>query len=395
MELTQKQLEGLEIALKRFQEGEKYTVISGYAGTGKSTLVRFIIAALEQYGIKEDDVVYTAFTGKATQVLQKKGNKNVSTLHKLLYEYYPIASGGFRRFPIRVLPYKVVVVDECSMAPKELMQELYKKNVYIICLGDPGQLPPLRADDDNHLLDNPHIFLDEIMRQAAESEIIQLSMKIRNDEPIDFFQGKEVQVLRQSDLNTGMLQWADQIICATNATRVKLNNQMRDLLGRGNAPEDGDKVICLRNYWEIISDSKSALVNGTIGYLENTTQSFLQIPYHLTADRKSKKIDIVLANFISDSEEYFDSLTMDKKMILEGEYSLDWKTTFKMSKRGAQPPLEFTYGYAITGHKSQGSEWDKVLIIEEKFPFKSEEHKRWLYTCVTRAAKKLVLIRPD
>lgn len=82
-------------------------------------------------------------------------------------------------------------------------------------------------------------------------------------------------------------------------------------------------------------------------------------------------------------------------MILEGEYSLDWKTTFKMSKRGAQPPLEFTYGYAITGHKSQGSEWDKVLIIEEKFPFKSEEHKRWLYTCVTRAAKKLVLIRPD
>ena len=85
MELTQKQLEGLEIALKRFQEGEKYTVISGYAGTGKSTLVRFIIAALEQYGIKEDDVVYTAFTGKATQVLQKKGNKNVSTLHKLLY----------------------------------------------------------------------------------------------------------------------------------------------------------------------------------------------------------------------------------------------------------------------------------------------------------------------
>lgn len=56
-------------------------------------------------------------------------------------------------------------------------------------------------------------------------------------------------------------------------------------------------------------------------------------------------------------------------------------------------PEQFTYGYAITGHKSQGSEWDKVLVIEEGFPYKEEEHKRWLYTVATRAAKKLVIIR--
>lgn len=106
-------------------------------GSGKSTLVKFIIAALSKYGVQEHNVVYTSFTGKATQVLQKKGNKNVKTLHKLLYEYYPQSNGTFYRKPIEVLPYKVVVVDECSMAPKELLQALFKHNVYILCLGDP------------------------------------------------------------------------------------------------------------------------------------------------------------------------------------------------------------------------------------------------------------------
>ena len=58
-------------------------------------------------------------------------------------------------------------------------------------------------------------------------------------------------------------------------------------------------------------------------------------------------------------------------------------------------PNQFTYGYAITCHKSQGSEWDNVLVIEEEFPFDKEEHRRWLYTACTRAAKKLVIIRKD
>ena len=90
MELTEKQKQGLEIAVERFKNKERYTVISGYAGTGKSTLVKFIIDALYQYGIKEEDIVFTSFTGKACTVLQKKGNKNVSTLHKLLYRSFPL-----------------------------------------------------------------------------------------------------------------------------------------------------------------------------------------------------------------------------------------------------------------------------------------------------------------
>lgn len=138
MELTKKQQEGLDIAIQRFIDGEKYTIISGYAGAGKSTLVKFIIAALAQYGIDPDeDVVFTSFTGKATQVLQKKGNKNVSTLHKLLYKSVPQEDGTFMRIPKESIDYKIVVVDECSMAPKALLQLLYQYPVYILCLRRP------------------------------------------------------------------------------------------------------------------------------------------------------------------------------------------------------------------------------------------------------------------
>ena len=102
-------------------------------GTGKSTLVKFIIAALPNID-PDVDVVYTSFTGKATQVLQKKGNKNVSTLHKLLFESIPMPDGTFFRRPVEFIDYKIVVVDECSMVPKELLQHLYRHNVYILCL---------------------------------------------------------------------------------------------------------------------------------------------------------------------------------------------------------------------------------------------------------------------
>ena len=396
MELNEKQKNGLTLALQRYKNKEKYTVIAGYAGAGKSTLVRFIIEELKTYGVKETDVCFACFTGKAAQVLLKKGNKNVITLHKLLYKSIPKESGGFVRIPNPSIPYKIVVVDEVSMAPKTLMDLLFKHNVYVICLGDPFQLPPVDKKEDNHLLDAPHIFLDEIMRQAQESEIIQLSMAIRENRPIEVFQGKEVQILNKEELNTGMLTWADQILVATNATRVSINTQMRKLLNFGEKPQDGDKIICLRNYWDCFSDNEEPLVNGTIGILKNSFLTKRYLPSIVKSTDGLSHIDLIVGDFISDSGMYFHSLEMDKKMIDTGEFSLDWKTVYQLNRNPRTrdiPPLEFTYGYAITCHKAQGSEWDKVLVIEEKFPFDKIEHARWLYTAVTRSSEKLVLVR--
>ena len=393
MILTKKQEEGLKLTIQKFKNNERYVVISGYAGTGKSTLVKFIIEALAGYGIDpEKDVVYATFTGKAAQVLLTKGNKNVSTLHRLLYEHFPRPNGTFYKKKREYIDYKIVVVDEVSMAPRELMELLFKHNVFIIALGDPFQIPPVDKDQDNGLLNSPDIFLDEIMRQELESDIIKLSMQIRNHEPIKYSKGSDAMVISKKDLNTGMLQWADQILVGTNATRININNQMRTLLGRGASPEEGDKVICLRNYWDILASNGDPLVNGTIGYISNPYQTFNQTPYWAG----NKIIKILDANFISDTDANFHRLQMDQQQILTGERCLDYKTIFRLSsnlRTAHLVPLEFTYGYAITCHKAQGSQWDKVLVIEEQFPFEKEEHARWLYTAITRASNKIVLVK--
>ena len=348
---------------------------------------------MADYGIDpEEDVCFATFTGKAAQVLLKKGNKNVSTLHKLLYESVPKPDGTFFRKKKFVLDYKIIVVDEVSMAPREMMELLFTHNVFIICLGDPFQLPPVDKDQDNGLLANPDVLLDEIMRQALDSEIIRLSMSIRNQEPISYENGSEIIVLPKTQLNTGMLSWADQILVGTNATRTAINNQMRALMGRGDRPEPGDKVICLRNYWECIADNEDPLVNGTIGYIENMYETFCKVPQWAGGNT----IQITVGNFISDSNAHFGQLKMDTQQILTGERCLDRKTIYKLSKNiktMGLVPMEFTYAYAITCHKSQGSQWSNILVIEEKFPFDKTEHARWLYTACTRAEDRLVLVR--
>lgn len=393
MELTNKQEQGLKIALKRYKNNERYTVIGGYAGTGKSTLVRFIIEAI---GVEENKVAYATFTGKAAEVLRKKGNRNAMTLHRLLYDSIPKQGGGFMRIPKKQLEYSIIVVDEVSMVPKSMIDMLLAHRVYILFLGDPFQLPQIDKNETHDLLDKPHIFLDEVMRQAAESEIIQLTMKIRNGEQIDYSSGKEVIVTSKNSLVTGHLTWADQIICATNASRISLNNQMREILGYSGLPQDGERMICLRNYWEDFSeDGSSSLVNGMTGIIKNPFESFRMAPRFIKMN--NHKMDIIQGNFISDDGKLFENVEMDKKLITDGEYSLDWRETYALGKLknkiGNIIPREFTFGYAITGHKSQGSEYDKVLVIEERFPFDKIEHARWLYTACTRAAEKLVLVR--
>ena len=393
MILNKGQEQGLKIAIERHRQGCKFTTIAGYAGTGKSTLVRYIIDALD---IEEDRVCHCAFTGKAAEVLKKKGNKNVATLHRLLYEHIPRPAGGFFRKPKPFIDYDVIVVDEVSMAPKSLMELLFKHQVYVICLGDPFQLPPIDKDEDNHLLDNPHIFLDEIMRQEEDSEIIQLTMKIRNQEPIDYFNVNEVKIIPYSDLNTGVLQWGDQILTATNAKRQAINNQMRALQGRTGEPVDGDKIICLRNYWDDSSLNGDALINGTIGILQNSFQTWREIPRFVQSN--IRKFDVLVGDLVvPETNDVYQMTEMDRQMIITGEKCCDWRLSYKLGKLrpkyGEIVPKEFTYAYAITVHKSQGSEWPKVVVLEEKFPFDKVEHARWLYTACTRSSEKLVLVR--
>lgn len=392
MELTRKQEEGLKKVLTKYNDHEKYAVISGYAGTGKSTLVRFIIEALD---VDEDKVAYCSYTGKAAEVLRKKGNKNAMTLHRLLYDSIPKPGGGFFRKPKMFLEYTIVVVDEVSMVPKSMIDILLKHKAFILFLGDPGQLPQIDKDETHDILDHPDVFLDQIMRQAAESEIIQLTMKIRNGEKIEYTSGEEVMIIPKKELVTGHLLWADTILTATNITRHNINNQMRQLLGFEGVLQPGEKIIFKRNYWEDLNDEGDAIVNGIIGTVNNIYDSYIRIPYYIKNDRY--QIPTIMCDFTPEVGSMYPAVNLDKDFLLNETPCVDWRISYRLGKLrnkiGDILPRQATYGYAVTCHAAQGSEWDKVLVIEEDFPFSKEEHARWLYTAATRASSKLVLMR--
>lgn len=208
MELTNKQEQGLRVAIERYKAHEPYTAISGYAGVGKSTLIKFIVAALD---IEPEYVAYIAYTGKAAQVLREKGCPNAMTAHKLLYYSRQKPDGKFMYVPRKTLEhfYKIIIVDEVSMFPKDMWNLLLSHNIYILACGDPFQIPPIDREQDNHILDNPHVFLDEVMRQAKESDIICTSMDIRERKKIKPFRGNDIQIFKRSELISGMFFWAD------------------------------------------------------------------------------------------------------------------------------------------------------------------------------------------
>ena len=317
------------------------------------------------------------------------------TLHKLLYDSIPRQGGGFIRIPKKQLDYSIVVVDEVSMVPKTMVDMLLAHRVYVIFLGDPFQLPQIDKKETHTLLDKPHIFLDQVMRQAAESEIIQLTMKIRNGEDIPFMHGKEVIVAPKAELVTGHLTWADIIICATNKTRHNMNRQKRELLGYSGVLEENESLLIKCNYWEVCNENGDALVNGSIGTIKNVFESFRRIPSYVKSDIRG--MPTIVGEFISDDGVSFGNIEFDKNFLLKEEPCIDWRTSYQLGKLknkiGDIIPKQATYGYAITGHCSQGSQWDKVLVIEEPFPFDKVEHIRWLYTCCTRPTSRLVLMR--
>ena len=393
MELTKGQKDALKIILERYKNNEKYVTICGYAGVGKSTLVKFAIEALD---VDKSRVAYASYCGKAAEVLRQKGNSNSMTLHRLLYDSFPKPGGGFIRKEKKSLNYDIVVVDEISLAPKSMLEKLLKHKVFCIFIGDNFQLPQINKDEAHDYLEHPHIFLDQIMRQAAESEIIQLTLKIREGKPIEYVNGKEVIIAPREELVTGHLTWADQIICATNVSRVSLNEQMRKIYGFSGLPQTGEKMICLRNYWEDYSnDGNSNLVNGMTGIIKNPFETYRMAPNFIKM--RNHKMDVIKTEFTADDGSYYSDIEMDKAMIETGEPCVDWRESYQLGKLinkiGDIVPRQFTYGYAITCHKAQGSEWDKVLVIEESFPFDKQEHARWLYTACTRASEKLVLVR--
>ena len=364
-------------------------------GSGKSTLVTFIIAAL---GVDpHEDVAYVAFTGKAATVLAQKGCPNAITAHKLLYDACQQSDGSYIFIPKEELDkdFKVIVVDEVSMLPIRMWEQLLSHHVYILALGDPFQLPPISKNDDNHVLEHPHVFLNEIMRQAQESKIIRFSMHIREGKSVSSYRAdnKEVMILSPKDLYKDVYLWADQVLCATNDKRIEVNNLFREYKGFGAEPEIGDKIIGLHNRWEFCSrDGRDMpLTNGTIGTITSFRKKSIWLPRYVS----SFPYLYMYTNMDAEDGSIFKNIPIDYLCLKEGKRTLTEKQLMMMkrSKRFPYgPPYDFAYAYAITYWKAQGSQWDKVLALEEGHPFDRETHLKAIYTAITRASKKLVWV---
>lgn len=380
MILTSGQEKGLKIAVERYKNHEPYTVIAGYAGTGKSTLVKFII---EELGVDEADVVYIAYTGKASLVLKNKGCTNTMTAHKLLYKAKELPDRTYEFIPKKKLDEycRIIVLDECSMLPQDMWELLLSHHIHVIALGDPGQLPPI--DGMSSILSEPHVMLSEVMRQAQDNPIIRLSMDIRAGKWIDYGGPKECRIMSKEHVTDKLLLGADQVLCGKNATRHGLNDRMRKIrFGEhcSSYPVSCDKIICLHNEWNKLGSNGEPLVNGMIGTINNIHLDNKDPLYHPK----------MIADFISDNGGSYADLQMDHKIFTDKETTVN-KDNWRRYKN-APRPCEFDYGYAVTVHKFQGSEAEKVVVYDEWLGDK-DYHTKWLYTAVTRASKMLVVVK--
>ena len=382
MILTKGQEEAIKTCVQRFKSKLPYTTITGPAGSGKSSVVPYIVKAL---GIHDDEVVFATLTGKASLVLREKGCENAMTLHKLLYIPKKIKDTDDVEFIARDYLEnnpKLIVVDEASMVSKDIFDLLLSHKVHIIFLGDNFQLPAI--GDNANILDNPHVVLTEITRQALDSPIIRLSMDIRAGKPLTYGGPKEARIIPRSKVSDKLLLGADIILCGRNTTRRQLNTELRKLKWGDQfqeGPINGDKLICLKNCWQITDqEDEVPLINGSIGTISRIhTQETKLLKPKLTA------------RFADELGNVFDKtkFNIDYKLLTTGEPTVNsgnFRDFYKV-----QRPVEFDYGYCITCHKAQGSQWDKVLVFAEQMGDKEYFYK-WLYTSCTRAVEKCVIV---
>jgi exodeoxyribonuclease V len=336
----------------------------GHAGTGKTTMA---VHLAQDIG----SVCFASFTGKAALVMRRKGCDDASTIHSLIYRVEE-GSGdhGEPRFVLNedseVARAALVVIDEASMCGAELAQDLLSFGTKVLVLGDPAQLPPVK--DAGYFTEcSPDFMLTEIHRQARDNPIIRLSMDIREGRRLELGTFGATRVITRKQLEPGAVTSADQVLVGLNRTRANYNRRMRELLGfaeKSKYPALGEKLICLRN------DRTKGLLNGGI--------------WTVARAQKKNKGDVVKLRVSPEDSAAGEREVKVHKAFFDGtEGDLDWPTRRNSS--------EFTYGYAITVHKSQGSQWQNVVLFDESAVFR-EDAKRWLYTGVTRAAEALTVV---
>ena len=333
----------------------------GYAGTGKTTLARHIAEGVDGH------VVFGAYTGKAALVLRSKGCTEASTIHSMIYR----SREGDENGPQFVLNRSsaaakadLIVIDECSMVDEELGRDLLSFGRPVLVLGDPAQLPPVKGG--GFFTDaKPDVMLTEVHRQAHDNPIVHLSMRVREGGRLEPGVFGESRIIRRREIDVTAVMRANQVLVGLNRTRRLYNTRLRELSGyRDPMPAEGEKLVCLRN------DKTKGLLNGgiwKIQALRGIRNDFVRMDVLPEDESRRRAVEVAVLRH------FFDGTEDDIPFALRRESD------------------EFTYGYALTVHKAQGSQWDEVVLFDEAYAFR-EHRTRWLYTGLTRAARRITVV---
>ncbi|MGA6113709.1 ATP-dependent RecD-like DNA helicase [Agrobacterium sp. CFBP2214] len=375
MLFSPQQDEALKAVSRWLKEGRTPVFrLFGYAGTGKTTLAKHFAENVD------GEVLFAAFTGKAAQVLRSRGATNARTIHSLIYRprgeetvedeetgktsIAPMFSIN-RQSPLAKAA--LIIIDECSMVDEQLGKDLMSFGTPILVLGDPGQLPPV-SGGGFFTEQEPDYLLSEIHRQAKDNPIIHLAMDVREGREIMRGDYGSAQVISKSEVTQSLVLDADQVLVGTNRTRRRYNQRLRELKGfTADYPQSGDKLVCLRN------DPAKGLLNGSLWQVMSSSRETVKPGINLMIrpedddmDRGAAKIKLLKAAFE------------------DVETEIPWSTRKRYD--------EFDFGYALTAHKAQGSQWNNVVLFDESYAFR-DSRERWLYTAITRAAETLTIVR--
>lgn len=351
MELTTEQAQAANAVWEFLASDRQTFTLHGVAGTGKTTVATMIAKELDRAKL-------CAYTGKAASVLRKKSGMTTSTVHGLFYRYIdkdidPKTKRTILQFEKRIGPGGMtgekVILDECSMIDQKMAKDLLQSGAKIIAVGDPAQLPPFSGAS---FFNKPDAVLIEVHRQALESAVLRQAHAVRLTGRYEA-DGDDFVVIDKAKAEHMLA--ADVILCWRNATRHRLNYKMRDLLECDLPyPMAGEQVVCLKNA------AKFGIFNGCV--------------YQLARNFEPDDRTIAL---LMDGAEFE---VPNCRFVERGGSLDDYDDDDFISA--------FDYGYALTVHKAQGSEWDNVLLIDENH---KHDRQRWLYTAITRAAKRILV----
>lgn len=342
----------------------------GYAGTGKTTIAKELAEQVD------GRVEFACFTGKAALVLRKKGCRNARTLHGLIYNPITLPKGKVEfvlkdRAQCDLVGASLLIVDEVSMVGHELAKDLLSFGCKVLVLGDPAQLPPV-SGEGFFINAEPGFMLTEVHRQAVDNPIIRMSMDVRNGNQLKPGAYGESLIVPNWNLSQQAMQdfavGADQVLCGTNAKRIVLNSLIRKhrgLIGdrHPDLPAIGDRLVCLKNKRE------KALFNGGIFEVESVDNG--------------DQFSSMMVKSLDDERDSLD-VKVPVELFMPTKSELKWYDMIGHE--------QFTYGWGLTVHKSQGSQWDNVVVFDESRSFR-EHARNHLYTAITRAAERVTVIQ--